>query len=90
MSAKDIKREQKEERKEEKKIRQNNVTEFKIKVVPPVKLEGFRRECVKSHNIYRKLHHSPKIYLDQGLGGLAMKWATVRYIKMYSNQMQSM
>lgn len=78
MSAKDIKRELKEERREERKVREENVTSFKIKVVPPVKIEEFSLETIKTHNIYRKLHHSPKIHLDLQLSGLAMRWATVR------------
>lgn len=77
MTTKEMKREIKEERKEVRKIREANVTEFKIKVVAPVKIEDFSMECLKSHNIYRKLHRSPKLHLDLQLGGLAMRWATV-------------
>lgn len=73
----ELKEERKEERKEEKLIRAANVTEFKIKVVAPIKIDEFARECLKSHNFYRRLHKSPQMNLDLRLGGLAMRWATV-------------
>lgn len=80
---KELKRELKEEKKEEKNAREEKVTEFKIKVVPPVNMDDFSRECIKSHNIYRKSHQAPPIYLDVGMGKEAMHWATVSSIDIY-------
>lgn len=46
-----------------------------IKIVSPVDIKRFRREFVRTHNAYRRLHGCPRLHVDKRMNREAQQWA---------------
>lgn len=50
---------------------------YAVRVVPPLDLIEFNKDCLRAHNDYRRAHSAPSLKLDEKLRRYAQEWADV-------------